>query len=404
MKIQLRSAVTVVFVFAISALLNAQPQAQLGNLYVGTCDSVLLNTQQNEIDVYDATGALVTTFHGPSQNACLTGMTFDVGNHAHVISAPFGTQSRNVIEFNDFGTLLDNSGPFNGPISVTHDLQGNIYLGQGGILKIDHAGNTATYAVAGGAQWIDLAADQRTMFYTAANGDVKSFDIASQTQGPDIAVDALARNVRALGDGSIMFDTLGAIQRWAPSCDGCLYKKKIAYQIPANADSFALDPDGVSFWSINTYYDSKNQLGHADVYRTNIKTGEAMGSFSLQPLTDGRYYSMSLGVNGDGMGSSAIVTPPSVSFAKRIVGTTSGAKKAVLTDIGVVQVVVTNLTITGDFAIKKNGCAKPILAGSYCNILVTFTPTQTGTRTGKLTIFSNTSNSPQTVTLSGVGK
>lgn len=403
MKIQLRSAATVAFVFAISAFLSAQPQAQLGNLYVGTCDSVLQNTQQNEIDVYDATGALVTTFHGHTQNTCMTGMTFDAGDHAHVISAPFGTQSRNVIEFDSFGTLLNSSGPFNGPISVTHDLQGNIYLGQGSILKLDHAGNTATYGVAGGAQWIDLAPDQRTMFYTTPNGDVRSFDIVSQTQGPDIAINAVARNVRALGDGSIMFDALGAIQRWAPSCDGCLYKKKISYQVPANADSFALDPDGISFWTINTYYDSKNQLGLADVYRTNIKTGEAMGSFSLQPLTDGRYYSMGLGVNGDGMGSSAIATP-SLSFVKRTVGTTSGAKRAVLTDIGVVQVVVTNLTITGDFAIKRNGCAKPVQAGSSCNILVTFTPTQTGTRTGKLTIFNNASNSPQTVTLSGVGK
>jgi len=61
-------------------------------------------------------------------------------------------------------------------------------------------------------------------------------------------------------------------------------------------------------WTINTYYDSRNQLGKADVYRTNFKDGDPMGAFPLPPLSNGRYYSMSIGVNGDGMGSAATVT------------------------------------------------------------------------------------------------
>ena len=65
---------------------------------------------------------------------------------------------------------------------------------------------------------------------------------------------------------------------------------------------------------------------------------------------------------------------------------------------------VSKLTITGDFSVYKNGCAKPLMPGVSCNIVVSFTPTQTGTRTGTLTIFDNAGNSPQTVSLSGVGK
>lgn len=402
MKIELRSVLAAAFVIAIATFATAVP-AQVGNVYVGTCDSVLQNTQQNEIDVYDPNGQFVTAFHGPNQNACMTGMTFDAGDHLHVISARFGTQSWNVFEFDNSGTLLSNPGPFNGPVSVAHDLQGNLYLGQGSIVKIDHAGNVTTYAVAGGAFWVDMSPDQRTIFYTAANGDIKSFDIVSQTQGPDVVVDAMARNVRALPDGSIMFNAQGAVQRWIPTCAGCEYKEKFSYQIPANADSFALDPDGLSLWSINTYYDTKAQIGYADVYRTDLKTGDPLGSFSLQPLTNGRYYSMSIGVNGDGMGSSAIATP-SLAFPKRLVGTTSNPKKAVLSNIGVVQVVVSKATVTGDFAISKNACVKPVKVGFSCNIMVTFTPTGLGTRTGTLKIFDNAGNSPQTVTLTGIGK
>ncbi len=403
MKLQLRRVLAVAIFCVISAFVSAQVQAQVGDLYAGTCDSVLLNTQQNEIDVYDTTGQLVTSFHGPSQNSCLTAMTFDAGDHLHIISAQFGTQWWSLLEFDNSGTLVANPGPFNGPTSVTHDLSGNLYLAEGNVVRVDHAGNMANYAVADGAVWIDLGPDQRTLFYTTPNGDVKSFDVVSQKQGADVAVSVMARNVRALADGTIIFDSQGTIEHWGPVCTGCLYKNKFIYQIPANSDRFTLDPDGVSFWSINTYYDTQNQLGHADVYRTNIKTGDAMGSFSLQPLTNGRYYSMSIGVNGDGMSSSAIATS-SVTFPARTVGTTSHTKKAVLSNIGVVPVVVSKVTVTGDFAVAKNGCVKPVNQGLSCNVLVTFTPTQTGTRTGTLKIFDNAGNSPQTVLLSGMGQ
>ena len=402
MKLTFQTVMAIGLVCASSALVSAQ--TQVGNVYVGTCDGVLQNTQQNEVDVYTAAGQFVAAFHGPSQNSCMTGMTFDPADRLHIISARFGTQSWNVLEFDGFGTLLSTRGPFNSPISVTHDQQGNLYLGQGSILKIDPAGNMTTFTVAGGAQWIDMGPDQHTIFYSAANGDVKSYDTVSRTQGPDLAVGAMVRNVRSLPDGSILTQTLGAIRHWVPPCAGCFpYRQAFAYQVPANADSFSLDPDGVSFWTINTYYDNRNQLGKADVYRTNIKTGDPLGGFSLQPLTNGRYYSMSIGVNGDGMSSTATVTP-SLVFPKVFVGTTSNAKKAVVTNTGPVQIIVSKLTITGDFAIKKNGCVKGLPPGAFCNIVVTFTPTQLGPRSGTLKIFDNVLNSPQTVTLSGTGK
>jgi hypothetical protein len=401
-EIRLRTVMLFALVFAVATLAGAQTPAQVGNVYVGTCDGALQNTQQNEVDVYDATGQFVTAIHGPSQNSCMNGMTFDAGDHSHVISARFGTQSWNVLEFDNLGNLLSSPGPFNAPSGITHDLQGNLYLAQGNVLKVDHSGNQTALNVAGGAVSVAMAPDQRTLFYTTASGDVKSFDVVSKTQGPDIAVNAMARSVRVLPDTSILIDSLGAIQKWA-GCAGCLYKKKTSYQVPANADNFTLDPDGVSFWTINTFYDDQNQLGNADVYRTNIKTGEAIGNFSLQPLTNGRFYSMSIGINGDGMSSSVTVTP-SITFPARTVGTVSNPKKAVLTNSGVVQVVVTKITITGDFTLNKNGCTKGVLAGGSCNISLLFTPTQTGTRTGTLKIFDNASNSPQTVTLTGVGK
>jgi hypothetical protein len=279
-----------------------------------------------------------------------------------------------------------------------------VYLGQGTILKITPSGTTTTYTVAGGAQWITLATDQHTIFYSAANGDVKSYDLSTHTQGIDLALGVMARGIRTLPDNSILLDSLGAIQRWIPACVGCAYKNVFSYQIPANADNFALDPDGVSFWTINTYFDARANQGKADIYRTNIKTGDPMGSFALQPLSNGRYYSMGIGVNGDGSTSTVTFGPSSLTYPARLVGTTSWGKKVTLTNTGSVTIVLSSVTITGDFAIKHNGCAKGIQPGLSCAVVVTFTPTQVGTRTGTLKISDNTPTSPHIVTLSGIGK
>jgi hypothetical protein len=209
--------------------------------------------------------------------------------------------------------------------------------------------------------------------------------------------------VRMLPDRSILVDSLGAVTRWVPKCPTCrAYKQTPAYQIPANADSLALDPDGVSFWTINTYYDNLNQQGHADVYRMNIKTNSLMASFSLPALDNGRYYSGSIGIAGDGMNSSASSTP-ALSFAAQAVGTTSAAKAASIRNTGLVEMIASKFAITGDFAIKNNGCQNGIQPGASCKISVTFRPTAAGVRTGTLRVYDNANNSPQTIGLSGNG-
>ena len=282
MKLVLRIAIAIAFAGIVSNLASAQG-AQVGSIYVGTCDGTLQNTRLNEVDVYTSEGQFFTAFHGPAQNSCLTGMTFDVTGDVHVISAAFGTQAWPLLEFDNFGDLLSSPGPFTAPVSVTHDLQGNLYLGQGNIVKLGTDGSTASYTVAGGAQWVTMASDQHTVIYSASNGDVKSFDVASRTQGPDLLKRSLAGTVRVLGDNSIMTDSLGVIRRWTATCGGCLYKHAKTYQIPANADTFALDPDGISFWTINTFYDNQNQLGKRPSIAPTSRRARPWDRFRFSP-------------------------------------------------------------------------------------------------------------------------
>jgi hypothetical protein len=66
--------------------------------------------------------------------------------------------------------------------------------------------------------------------------------------------------------------------------------------------------------------------------------------------------------------------------------------------------------VGGEQTLKKTKKVTPcvngsaVAAGASCEVGVTFTPTQTGLRTGDLTFTDNAPNSPQSVGLSGTGK
>jgi hypothetical protein len=95
------------------------------------------------------------------------------------------------------------------------------------------------------------------------------------------------------------------------------------------------------------------------------------------------------------------------------VGTTSGAKKVTLTNTGSGTVDITSIATSGDFAlatVKATKLVTPcvnggtVAAGASCEIKVTFTPTQKGTRTGSVSFTDNAAGSPQSVALTGTGK
>src|SRR5208337_1852003 len=102
------------------------------------------------------------------------------------------------------------------------------------------------------------------------------------------------------------------------------------------------------------------------------------------------------------------LSPTSLTFAKVLVGKTSGAKKVTLTNTGGSTLDITSVATTGDFARlagpKKTDCGSTLAAGKRCTVRVTFTPTQKGSRTGDLNFTDNAPGSPQSVALSGTGK
>ena len=98
------------------------------------------------------------------------------------------------------------------------------------------------------------------------------------------------------------------------------------------------------------------------------------------------------------------ISPLVLVFPEQEVGTTSTAKNVTLTNPNASALQINTVTPSGDFTLSSDGCTGTLLApAAKCIVSVVFTPSQTGTRTGTLTIADGAFNSPQTVSLSGKG-
>ena len=97
------------------------------------------------------------------------------------------------------------------------------------------------------------------------------------------------------------------------------------------------------------------------------------------------------------------VTPTTLDIGQVLVGQTSVQKRVRLANTGDSELTVSNLSITGPFALPVNKCANGVKPGTHCDVYVTLTPPGLGTQTGSLKFTDNASNSPQTVSLTGVG-
>jgi hypothetical protein len=93
----------------------------------------------------------------------------------------------------------------------------------------------------------------------------------------------------------------------------------------------------------------------------------------------------------------------SLTFGSQAVGTSSAVRFTTLTNTGNATLTF-SAVVSGDFAFGGVGtCGSSVAAGASCTISVKFTPTTTGTRTGGVTLTDNAGNSPQTISLTGIG-
>jgi N,N-dimethylformamidase beta subunit-like, C-terminal/HYDIN/CFA65/VesB-like, Ig-like domain/Cep192 domain 4 len=138
-------------------------------------------------------------------------------------------------------------------------------------------------------------------------------------------------------------------------------------------------------------------------------TGARAGSVAISDDAPGSPQSLSLSGTGTAGAPAVSLSPSSLDFGSRAVGTTSPAQTSTLTNTGTAALTISNVAVSGanaaDFA-QSNDCPTgpaTLAVGATCTISVTFAPTQSGTRTASVTVTDDAATSPQTIAVAGTG-
>lgn len=104
---------------------------------------------------------------------------------------------------------------------------------------------------------------------------------------------------------------------------------------------------------------------------------------------------------------SGSLSPTTLSFGSRVVGTASDTQAVTLSNRGTAPLAISSVRLGGanvaDFAIASNTCATSVAAGASCSIAIRFNPGAAGARSASLTVTDNAAGSPRAVSLSGTG-
>jgi streptogramin lyase len=237
--------------------------------------ALFVGVSSGKIAVFNKSGTLLHTLNS-NQGGSMTGMAFDAAGNLYATNFTADTVSK----FNPEGALLGTFGSgYNcKPESIVFDSAGNAYVGETGcshaLLRFDAYGNlTASYTVATeaeGSDWIDLASDGCTIFYTSQGSSVLRFDACNGQQLPPFS-SSLKKGLalRVLPDGGVLVANLENIVHLDSA--GRMVATYIASGEKCWA-SLALDNDGTSFWAAD-YCTS-------DVIRFDLTSGNQLFKFN----------------------------------------------------------------------------------------------------------------------------
>jgi Carboxypeptidase regulatory-like domain/Phosphate-induced protein 1 conserved region len=242
-------------------------------------EEVFIGVANGRVQRRTAAGALNGTLQ-TRVSSYTTGMAFDRQDNLYVTDFGAGSVSR----FDALGNLEGTFGLgfSNTPESILFDKAGNAYVGQvgGGVLKFDENGNLLTTIPTGRSDWIDLGADQCTLYYTdeGETGGIMRYNACANEPMPEFVPRAAVEHpyaLRLLPSGGLLVADTSVIRRFDESGN-----QTQTYGYPGNSNWFALnlDPGGTAFYSADLITGSvvKFDIASGDpLLAYNTGTGES---------------------------------------------------------------------------------------------------------------------------------
>jgi hypothetical protein len=140
---------------------------------------------------------------------------------------------------------------------------------------------------------------------------------------------------------------------------------------------------------------------------TPPSVGAFNGTITLNSTAPSAPTTIQLNGTGANQPSPIAVLSPSALYVNGLIGMTSAARNAVLSNVGNSPLNISGISIAGadpaDFAIttQPDSCASTLAAGASCDIYIDFTGPSAGTFAATLAVTDNANGSPQTVSLIG---
>jgi hypothetical protein len=227
---------------------------------------------------FSPTGTLVQTLNTNTNSPFTTGSAFDSSGNFYVttfnsgVLSKFSTGSLSGVNFATIGGDQE---------SITIGTSGVFYVGEadggGQISKhLSSDGSLVQNYIAAvgprGTDWIDLAADQTTIYYTSEGSTIRRFSTVgagSQLADFETGKGGTMFALRILANGGVLVANTSNVLQFDSA--GNIAK---TYSIPGANTLFALnlDPDGITYWT--------GDLSTNQVTRVNIATGAIVSQWS----------------------------------------------------------------------------------------------------------------------------
>jgi YVTN family beta-propeller protein len=367
---------------------------------------VFLGVSNGKIQRRSATGQLIQVM-GAGVSQDIAGMAFDSAGNLYATAF----QDLKIQKFDGNGNLLGTFVDFSAlgltgePESILFDGAGNAYVGAPDntfIYKFDSNGNLLNKFIVArelrGTDWIEIASDQCTIYYTSEGTSILRYNVCTQAQLPDFtsALGGPSYALRIRPNGEVLVADSSKVVRLDASANS------LQTYTPTNTGNLFglnLDPDGTSFWTADLF--------GTEVYKIDINTGNQLVQYTVgSPDVGG------ITVKGE----INVATSPAVTLSATTLtmpdtplNLTCTPRAVTLKNTGNGALTISGIATSDStvFAISANTCPispSTLGAGASCDVSVVFHPTVTGTVTGTLTITSNAPGSPHVVGLSGTGK
>lgn len=255
----------------LAATALASPLANAGPFVVG---DVFASTGGGQVSVFSNTGAFKATLD-TGLGGYTTGSTFDAAGNFYVTAF----SANKVAKFDSNGVLVNSNfatgAALASPESIVFDAAGNFYVGNAGAARIDKFNSAgakiASYTTLQNTDWIDLAADQKTLIYSNEGSVIRSLDTSTLVDtvfASGVGSATYAKRIRPNGE-VMMANSTGNVYRYS-SAGSLLQTYPIGI---GSVFALNLDPDGTSFWTGST--------GGQAIRRVDIASGSVIAASSF---------------------------------------------------------------------------------------------------------------------------